>query len=198
MQAEAAPVRAQAASVSRASSGASPASQDVANAGSSAADGYPSVAVDATHAASAAAAGPRDPAAQSGQRGSHSPAGAQQLAAPLGFQATLDQQICRAAALEQILAGQHKDAAPGHEASNTATASMPAPAQSGHVPGARPPEAGACEPSTGELGARAMSGGAAAAGLVMLQLPRIRVRVPSPSPRARAGTCGWRACFCAA
>lgn len=198
MQAGAAPIGTQAASARPACSGASPGPEAVPAAGGSAPDGQPFKGDGGTRAASAAAAVPRDPAAPPGQPGSPALAGARRLAAPAGLQATLDQQICRAAALERILAGHHTDSALVHAAASAAAASMSAPALRGHMPGGAPAEAGAGEPGAGGLGGRAMSGGSAAAGLVMVQLPRIRVRVPSASPRARAGTRGWRACFCAA
>ena len=183
MQAGAAPVCAQAASVSPACSGTSPAPGPVPAAGGSVRDGQPFEGDNVARAASEAASAPRDPAAPTGEPEWPTSVGPQQLAAPAGPLATLDQQICRAAALERILADQR---AAVHEATVAAAASVPAPALRGHVPGGAPAEAGACEPGAGGLGARAMSVGAGAAGLVTVQLPRIRVRVPSASPRARA------------
>ena len=199
MQAGAAPVGAQAASEWPACSGASPGPEVVPAEGSSAPDGRPFEGDGDACAASVAATDPRDPAAPPGEPGLLALVGARQPAAPAGPQATLDQQICRAAALERILADQHTDSAPMPEASAGAAASTPAPALRGHVPGGTRAQARASEPGTGGVGASAMGGAAAAAGLVMVQLPRIRVRVPSAAPRAaRAGTRGWRACFCAA
>ena len=196
-QAEAGPLGAQAASVSPACSGASAAAKAVPAVGCSVPDGRPVMAAGATHDVSVAAGNPSDPAARPELPRLPTPAGAQQLAAPAGLQATLDQQICRAAALECILAGHHMDSARVHESSAGAAASMPAPALRGGMPGGAPAEGSACESGT-SLGARDMSVGAAAAGLVTVHLPRIRIRVPSASPRARTGTRGWRACFCAA
>lgn len=198
MQTGAGPSSAQGASESPACSGASAAPEAVSAAGGSTPDGRPCAGDGGARAALVAAADPRDPAAPPGQPGPPASAGARQPAAPAGPQATLDQQICRAAALERILTDQHTDSAAVHEATVAAAASTPAPALRGHVPGTASAEAGASEPGTGGLGERAMSGGAAGAGLVTVQLPRIRVRVPSAPPRARAGARAWRACFCAA
>ena len=195
---QAGPLGAQAASVWPACSGTDPGLKAEPAAGSSAPNGQPPEGDGIARAASVAAADPCDPAAPPGQPGSPAVAGARQPAAPVGPLATLDQQICRAAALERIIADQHTASAPVHKATAAAAGSTPAPAQGGHMPAGAPADAGACEPGTGGLGARAMGGGAAAAGLVTVQLPRIRVRVPSGPPRARSGVQGWRACFCAA